>query len=532
MVELNIAQIEREAGFKPQVLLPKPGRLITEFIKEVSVELKESNTLFFRSDSKEVIEIGTIKPSEDKEESCIGFLQVKPNRFITLIEKYVVPGIICKNKKTDEYDFVPHSITSELAGTTLASEILQSSLPKVQRMFTIPIPIYYKDDITFPCKGYDQRFDSWMPLDAPNMTNPEMTLEEAKEVFKDIFKEFCFKEQQDYYNAVAGLITPYLRGLFSSFNVRTPVFFYLANRERAGKDYLAGITGIVYEGYDLQDPPICNGDKNGNNPEELRKKFMSALLSGRKRMHFSNNKGYIDNAVFEQITTSPKHSDRILGRSENVTVDNEIDFSLSGNVGVGFTADFANRCRFIHLFLEIENANDRSFSKPNLHNYILSNRGLIISAMYALVKNWKDKGKPNGSLNFASYPEWANICGGVMEAAGYGNPCTQQKEVVTVAGDRETQDMKVLFEVMYATFPEEEVEKKAMIRVMQQNDIFAYWDLESNRGDQTKFGNLLTKYVGRILSDVRLIDTEPSARPSRKKYKFSKEDQAVKVIDF
>ena len=57
-----------------------------------------------------------------------------------------------------------------------------------------------------------------------------------------------------------------MRGLFSSFSVRTPLWIYIANRERAGKDYLAGINGILYEGYALEEPPISMGDKDrGNN---------------------------------------------------------------------------------------------------------------------------------------------------------------------------------------------------------------------------------------------------------------------------
>jgi hypothetical protein len=523
--------IQYEVTFKPEIKLPGIGKLISEFAAEVANELKDTNELFYRVDSKEIIEIGKIKPIEEAEETYTGFLSIRPNRFITLIEKHITPGKELENRRTQQYEFKPVSINAELSGTLLASDQLQKALPQLNRLFTIPIPILYKGEITFPCKGYDARFGSWLPEDAPEIKPMELT--EAKEVFKDIFQEFCFQTQQDYYNALAGLLTPFLRGLFTSFNVRTPVFFYLANRERAGKDYLAGITGIVYEGCNLEDAPICNAEHNrGNNSEELRKKILSAMLSGRKRMHFSNNKGYIDNAVFEQITTSEKYTDRVLGRSETLTFDNEIDFSLSGNVGVGFTPDFANRCRFVRLFLEIENANERQFTKPNLHNYVLQNRSKVISAMYSLVKNWKELGMKEGAVNFASYSQWAKICGGIMEAAGYGNPCTVERDIITVAGDSETTDMKTLFETMYEMFPDGIVEKKAIVNTILNVDLFGYWDLENNRGDQTKFGNLLTKYVGRYLSDITLIDLDPSQRPARKKYQFTKQKKEVKIFDF
>jgi hypothetical protein len=524
--------IQYECEFKPQINLPGIGRLISTFAKEISEEIKNKNELFYRIDSKEIVELGKIKHQENEEETYTGFTTVKPNQFITIVERYVEPGMMTKNKRTEEWEFKQHSISSELANTLLASDILKKSLPQINRIFTIPIPILYKEELTFPTKGYDPRFTSWLPEDAPGISKPEMTLEQAKEIFKEVFGEFCFQSQQDYYNALAALLTPYLRGLYPNFTTRTPVFFYLANRERAGKDYLAGITGIVYEGIDLQEAPICSAEKNGNNSEELRKKFLSNAINGRKRMHFSNNKGYIDNAVFESITTLEHYSDRLLGRNETVTIGNEMDFSLSGNVGVGFTPDFSNRCRFIHLFLDIENANAREFNKPNLHKFVLENRSKVISAMYCLVRNWKEKGMPKGTLNFASYPSWASICGGIMEAAGYGNPCIIEKTVVSVAGDAETTDMKALFETMFEQTKEEVVDKKDIIEIAGENGLFAYWDLETNKSDQTKFGTLLIKYIGRMLSDIYLIDITPSQRPSRKKFKFTKSKPEVSLINF
>jgi len=517
---------------KKKIVVPGYDRLISEWAKDISKEIKDKYELFYRVDAKEIVQIGKIKILDDEEETYTGFIQIKPSQFITALEKYIIPGIIVKDRKTDEYIFKGKSISKELATTTLESEVLKHELPQLQRIFTIPIPILYKGEITFPKQGYDKRFGSWLPYDAPTITNPDMSLEEAKEIIKNIFKEFCFETKRDAHNAIAGLLTPFLRGLFPKFSTRTPVFFYLANRERAGKDYCAGVTGIVYEGFNLEESPISNSDKHNNNSEELRKKLLSSMIGGRKRMHFSNNKGYIDNAVFEAITTTEKYTDRMLGKNQNLTFDNELDFSLSGNVGVGFTPDFSNRCRFVRLFLEIENANERQFENSDLHGWVLENRSKIISALYSLVRNWEDKGMPEGSVNFASFPSWAKICGGIMECAGYENPCITEKDIVTVAGDAETNDMKILFEKAHEKHKEMKITKQAILSIVDEEELFSDWDLYNNRGDQTKFGNLLTKYVGRVLSDIRLIETIPGARPSRQQYIFTKKKHESKIIEF
>jgi hypothetical protein len=510
---------------KPEIDVPKHGRLISEFVEDITKVLSKQSVLFYREDSREVIEISLIKDEEGKEKS-IGFIPVKPNRMITLIEEHMVPMVTIKT--TEGFVKKRKSINTNLAAVLLESEQLQRGLPNIKRIFTIPLPIIYRGELTFPKKGYDERFCSWLPYDAPEISNTKMSLEDAKIIIYNLFNEFCFKDKQDYTNAVAAFITPFLRGIFKSFTCRTPVFFYLANRERAGKDYCAGMTSVLYEGYALEEPPICNDEKgNSSSNDELRKKVLAALMNGRKRLHFSNNRGYINNAVFEGIITAEKYSDRLLGKNEVLTLDNEIDFSLSGNVGVGFTPDLANRSRMIRLFLDIEDANQRKFNNPNLHLYIKENRGLILSALFSIVRNWIDEGMKPGNEPFASFSEWANICGGIMESAGYGSPCKPDRETLGLGGDAETQDMKSLFELCYSEHPEQWINKNAMRAIVEREEsLFSYLDFQK-KADQTKFGTLIKKYTGRVLSDIQLKVKDISIRASRQEYMFSNQKAEI-----
>jgi len=513
---------------KPQIYLPSDNKLISTFAEDIASIIASEKKLFYRPASKDIIEVTNIKEKDTKDEYT-GFAELKPERFITVAEKYFIPIIEVRAGNRTYVNY--KSMNSSLASAVLCSPQLQESLPKIKRIFTSPIPIIYEDKLCFPKQGYDERFLSWMPSDTPVITD-NIPLEQAKMILSSIYGEFCFKDRQDYINAIAGLLTPFLKGLFPTFNTRTPVFFYTANRERAGKDYCADITGIVYEGHAIQEPPICNGEKTGNNNEELRKKILSAMIAGKKRLHFANNRGYIDNAVFEGIITSPKYSDRALGRNENLTFDNEIDFSLSGNVGVGFTADLANRSRFIRLFLDIEDANSRQFKNPNLHGWIKDNRGMILSALYCLVKNWVDSGKPDGKVSFSSYPEWAKICGGIMECAGYDSPCKTDREVFNIGGDSETNDMKTLFEMCYEEYPDKWIKKQDMkdLITSSEDSIFSYIDF-NKRSDQTKFGNKVNKFVGRVLSGITLKLNDPSIRASRQEFMFTKDLQVSERKD-
>lgn len=246
-------------------------------------------------------------------------------------------------------------------------------------------------------------------------------------------------------------------------------------------------------------------------------------------MHFENNKGRINNAILEKVSTSKFHSDRLLGKNELINLPNEIDFSLSGNVGISYTPDFANRCRFVNMFLDIEDANSRKFDNPLLHEWILKNRGKILSAMYALVKNWTKKGKPEGSKPFTSFPNWASICGGIMEAAGYDSPCGIDKESLELAGDSETSDMKQLFELCYEAYPDQPMKKNQIVDlILNEEGLFGYLDFDTLKG-KTNFGLKLRKFIGRILSDIRLQVVDSSVRAPRQEYIFKKVGRVGRV---
>ena len=509
-----------------EIALPQEGKLISKFVDEMADVITDKNVLFFRQETGDIIEVTIINKNEEDE--VIGFSKTDPNRFITLVERFFTPIRITfkKDKETDKLEEIrkEKSMSSQLASVSLAAQKLQEKLPQISRIFSVPIPIKYKGELTFPKRGYDPRFKSWLDHNSPEIENPAMELEEAKEIVDKIMKEFCFEKDTDKTVAIAALITPFLRGLFPSFSTRTPVIFYLSNRERAGKDYCAGVVGVLYEGKKLEEPPISTGEKGfGGSNDELRKKLLSAMINGRKRLHFANNKGFINNAVFEGAVTAEQYSDRILGKNEIVILSNEIDYSLSGNVGVTFTPDLANRCLFVRLFLAMEDANQRVFETPNLHEFILKNRGKILSAIYSLIRNWADKGSSKGTKPFASFPEWADVCGGVMEAAGYDSPCDKSDDPLLLGGDTQTKDMKELFEIAYEEKPDEWMFKSELRDLISKVDsnIFSYYNFKE-RSDQIKFGKEITKFYRRILSNIKLEIQDISVRSNRQKIRFTK----------
>jgi hypothetical protein len=500
----------------PQIELPNQGTSISEFAEILGKGVEKKDVFFNRND--EVIEIGKRKRPDDSIE-YLGFKELKPKRFVTLMEKYF--EFFGKVQTMFGQMKIIKSMNKSIAELVFNSDVFKDKLPVVERLFTFPMPVIYNEKLTFPLEGYDKRFGSWLSFNSP-IINENMGLEKAKEIIEKVFCEFCWKKEDDKDRAIAMTLTPFLKGLFRDFNVRTPLWAIIGNRPRVGKDCLAGISGMLYEGVNIEETPISTDEKiSGNNSEELRKKVMACFINGRARFHSANNKGHINNAFFEQILTSLTHSDRILGTNTTRTFDNELDFSLSGNTGITFSPDLVNRTIFTHLFYDKEYANKRKFKNRDLHAWVLQNRSLILSAFFSLVKSWIDNGSIKGSVPFTSFPEWAEVCGGIMENSGYQNPAIVTEEDEIIEGlDIETEEIKKLYESCYDKYPNKWISRADLVILIKESEIFSDLNLIFDN-DKKKLGHRLKKFRGRIFSDIKMIDRGLKIRGERQQYKFT-----------
>jgi hypothetical protein len=325
------------------------------------------------------------------------------------LEKVAEPGFL-----SEQGEFVKSSFTAGFMACMLAAPQFKERLPRIIRILTTPLPIKVGDKLVTPAEGYDPRFGTYLMPSAPRLIHPLPTLKEAIEILESTLLGFCFTSNQSRVHALARLITPFGRGIFG-WTTRVPLWFFCANRPRAGKDYLAGITTIVYEGIAHEDAPI------GNDSAETSKRIMAAALSGRRFMHYSNCTGYLrDENLYWAVTNVSIHG-RLLGSNSaaaDLTVPNEMEFSISANLGLTARPDFEPRCRKIELAYYEEDPNSRTFPNKFLHEYVFKNRALILSAIAAIFEHWSKKGFSKCDTPFSSFPIWGETIGGVMQAAG------------------------------------------------------------------------------------------------------------------
>ena len=493
---------------RQQVVLPGLGRDLSAFAADVARVMKPRADWLNRSG---VIQIVSRNPQTKR----TSFERLDPTRAISSLESVIQTGTI-----QDDL-FVELSMRSEVAAPLLVTDALVQALPRLDRILEVPIPIEKDGKITMPVPGLNREHNLWLAEDAPVVTAHK--LEEAKLWLDWLLQDFPFATPQDRTHYLAYLLTPMIKGLLPRWNCRIPMFIYQANRQRAGKDYAAGIGGLLYEGEAREENPITR------DTAELEKRVTAAFMAGWTRLHFSECAGHLDNTILQGLVTKADYSGRELSRSKMFTAPNEFLVSLSGKNDLTLSTDLAVRSRTINMEYFQEDANARKFTFPDLHGEVLKRRSDILSALYSLVRYWLDQGRPPGPTPFASFSQWAEVVGGILTVTGLGDPCLPQVSDILPL-DTDTADMKALFEIM-ATAPGSHTCSE-IVKVLQNRPdagIFQYLDFTAI-GDRGKFGKLLRRYIHRELGGVRLEYHHNPGKTERSTFHFRPLSPAVGVL--
>ena len=494
----------------PNVYLPSDGRNMSDFASQVGRIIGPKKTWFLKGDA--AVEVREVQITKEVRTNV--FHPLAPAEVITAIEDHLLTGRSSKGEDGDVL-FARRSMSREIATALLASSQFKRQLPRIDRILDVPVPYLQDEALLFASTRYDERLNTFCP--AVDLAITPLGLEQSKELLRELFQDFCFANRDSATIAIARLITPMCRGLMG-WSARPPVFIFEGNRPRAGKDYLAGCTSVLYEGYANEDAPL------DSEREETIKRIGAALSSGRRFMHFANCKGHIDNGGFEQASTAKVFNCRKLGSNDSsadLKLPNETEFSISANTGFSFSEDFNLRCRKISLAYSEEDANSRRFSHTDLHGWILEHRQNLLNAVAGLIQYWHQQGCPPGETAFTSFPEWARVVGGILVTCGLGDPCVPQLDG-TLTSDTTTAEMKKLFQLAFQEKPNEWLTKNEVYQLVRTPDIdiFGWLDM-SERSGQTTFGMRLRAFIGRSLGGIYLhIDNHDNRRP---RYRFTRE---------
>ncbi len=250
----------------------------------------------------------------------------------------------------------------------------------------------------------------------------------------------------------------------------------------------------------------------------MRKLVESVAMSGSPILFLDNITGYFNSSSVNSLITSPTVTGRILGLSKTFTVRNRITVLTTGN-NCRYGPDFRRRAIALELFMEEAKPEDRVIKDVLDANRILQLRPRVLSALWALVRDWNAKGRPSPKLQRAGFEAWSRIVCGIVEHAGLSSPCPEG--LSASSGDRETADMEALVTALKPStgYSFSELVEEAKAQNLLSWIIPAQDDLDPKQ--RSMLGKLFGRFTNRIFFRQYRFETT-STNPKTRQYRVVK----------
>jgi hypothetical protein len=154
--------------------------------------------------------------------------------------------------------------------------------------------------------------------------------------------------------------------------------------------------------------------------EEWRKQITAKLSAGTTMITVDNVEGALYAPSLARALTARTWTDRILGRSETVTVSQRATWIATGN-NIQLRGDLPRRCYWIRLDARESRPWQReNFKHPDLLGWVTKNRGRLVHALLTLARAWFAVGKPKAANlpRLGSFEAWTETVGGMVAFAG------------------------------------------------------------------------------------------------------------------
>jgi hypothetical protein len=233
----------------------------------------------------------------------------------------------------------------------------------------------------------------------------------ARGLIEAALGDFPLADDASRANAIGLFITPELRPAIEG---NIPIALADAPQAGCGKTLLAAIVAEKTNGSGaaMRPAPIRDDD-------EWRKTLTATIQAGHCLTIFDNVEQVLDSANLALAVTTNTWTDRILGRTELVTLPQRTVFIATGN-NIVLGGDLPRRCYWIRMDAQCsEPWRNRTFRHADLRGWVRANRANLLSAVLTLARAWFVAGCPAPSSPIlGSFEEWCRIVGGILQHAG------------------------------------------------------------------------------------------------------------------
>lgn len=236
----------------------------------------------------------------------------------------------------------------------------------------------------------------------------------AADQLLDLVCDFPFAKDAHRSAWLAGLLTPLARPAFAG---PAPLFLVDANVRGVGKTKLVDVISEIVQGREME---VCSPARN---EDEEAKRITATLINGNQLVLIDNVEAWLGSAALNVVLTGRMWTDRILGKSEMVSVPLLATWYATGN-NVSLKQDTTRRCLPIRIDSDLERPEHREgFKYPALIAHVRAQRPALLVAALTLLRGYLVAGRPDVKLApWGSYEEWSSLVRGAIVWCGLEDP--------------------------------------------------------------------------------------------------------------
>ena len=243
--------------------------------------------------------------------------------------------------------------------------------------------------------------------DGETLTLP--TPAEAVEIIVRLLGDYDFGSNGDLGRAISLLLSPALaQGGFLGKG-RVPLFLIEKSEASTGGSLMLRLACQIYG---LKPKPISRLDNKDKAVEDISR----LLLSGAGFIYFDNarGKGLQNLPELESLLTEPTFNCRAPYLHGEADVTRRV-LAVSSN-GAVFSRDLASRTVKIYIRKRPADYTFAEYAEGSIEDHLVANMRLYLGAVFSLVKDWADQGRPAGKeLTGFRFTQWEKACAWILQ---------------------------------------------------------------------------------------------------------------------
>lgn len=291
----------------------------------------------------------------------------------------------------------------------------------------VTYPVLRPDGTVLARDGYDSHTGLLVALPrglrvptCPTSVDAARALAELTE----LVSEFPFASEVALAAWLAALLTPLAR---PAIDGPVPMLLLDANMPGAGKSLLADLIGAVVLGQRLPRRSAPESEA------EWRKAMLAIAVAADPVVLIDNVTHTLRSAALDAVLTGTAYRDRILGRSEELSLDVRTTFIATSN-NATVSPDLVRRSLHCRLVSQFDNPAGRSGFTRVLPDEAILERDRYLSAALTVLLAYAAAGRPRVATRpLGSFEAWGRVVRDALVWAGQPDPAGSQDELRDVA---------------------------------------------------------------------------------------------------